>query len=377
MLLYSLVLALQVDTIRELRDAVAKAKPGAKILVAAGTYEGGLYLENVRGQSGKPIVIAAADPKNPPVFRGGGNAIHLSRVEHVELHDLVVTGSTANGISVDDGGKYDTPSHHVVLKNLKITDVGARGNQDGIKLSGIDDFRVEGCTIERWGGGGSGIDMVGCHKGRIEGNTFRHTDAPGGNGVQMKGGCADIVVRKNRFENAGSRGINIGGSTGLEYFRPPLKDPPHVEAKSITVEGNTFIGSDAAVAFVGVDGAVVRQNTIYLPKRWAIRILQETTEPGFVACRKGEFTRNLVVFRSTQWSEGGVNVGPNTEPKTFTFSKNFWYCVDDPARGRAKLPTEEKDGVNGRDPLFRDAEKGDLRPKDGSPARDFGADSLK
>ena len=87
---------------------------------------------------------------------------------------------------------------------------------------------------------------------------------------------------------------NIGGSTELQFFRPPLKPgEAHWEAKHIRVEGNTFIGGGAAVAFVGVDGAVVRYNTIYHPDRWVIRILQETTEPGFVACRNGRFERNL------------------------------------------------------------------------------------
>ena len=359
----------QVDTPQELRDAVANAKPGARILIAPGSYGAGHHFSNVRGQAGKPIVLAAADPNNPPLFE----SMQLSLVEHVELHDLAFKGAKQNGLNIDDGGTYDKPSHHLVLRNLKISDVGNRGNEDGIKMSGIDDFRVEGCTIENWGtGGGSAIDMVGCHRGVIENNTIRQTRT-GGTGVQMKGGCVDISVRKNRFENAGSRAVNIGGSTGLEYFRPPLKTPPHSEAKDIRVEGNTFTGSDAPIAFVGVDGAVVRFNTIHLPNRWAIRILQETTEAGFVPCRKGEFSGNLVVFRSTGWSEGGVNVGPNTEAASFTISKNFWYCVDDPSRSKPKLPVEEKEGVYGRDPML----DGDLRPKSGSPAKGYGASGLK
>jgi hypothetical protein len=379
LLLVALLAAPQstVKTTRELREALSKAAPGSKILVAPGDYEGGLFVSGVRGAAGKPVVVAAADPKNPPVFKGGGNAIQLSEVEHIELRDLVLKESTANGLSIDDGGKLETPSHHVVLRNLKITDIGARGNQDGIKLSGVADFRVEGCTIERWGtGGGSAIDMVGCHRGVIEGGTFIH-DGSGGTGVQMKGGCSGIVVRKSRFENAGSRAVNIGGSTGLQYFRPPLKQPLHAEARDITVEGNTFLGSDAPVAFVGVDGAVVRFNTIYAPKRWAIRILQETTETGFVPCRKGDFSSNIVVFKGGQWSEGGVNIGGGTEPATFTFSRNAWYCADAPAQSRPKLPSAEKDGVYGTDPHLRDAEKGDLRLKADSPLKGVGAEALK
>ena len=376
LLLASPAWAQTVRTPQELRDAVGRAGPGTKILVAAGDYDGGFHFSNVRGAAGKPVVIAAADPKNPPVFKGGANAVHLSAVEHLEIDGLVVRDTTANGLNIDDGGAREKPSHHVVLRNLRISDVGPRGNCDGLKLSGLDDFRVEGCTIERWGSGsGSAIDMVGCHKGVIENCTFREND--GGTGVQTKGGCADVVVRRCRFENAGSRGVNIGGSTGLPYFRPPLKDPPHAEARNITVEGCTFIGSDAPLAFVGVDGAVVRCNTIWIPRRWAVRILQETTEPGFVPCRKGEFTRNIVVFRSTQWGEGGVNIGANTEPKSFAFAQNWWFCVDTPSQSRPRLPSAEKDGVHGTDPRLRDPEKGDLRLAPDSPAKGYGAEALK
>src|SRR6185503_10558721 len=97
---------------QELRDAAARARPGTVIRVAAGEYHGGLELAGWRGEPGRPIVLAAADPKEPPVFRGGGSALHLIDAEHVELRDLVVAGATGNGINVDDGGSFETPSHH-------------------------------------------------------------------------------------------------------------------------------------------------------------------------------------------------------------------------------------------------------------------------
>jgi hypothetical protein len=106
----------------------------------------------------------------------------------------------------------------------------------------------------------------------------------------------------------------------------------------------------APVAFVGVDGAVVRYNTFEQPGRWALRILQENRSAGFTGCRNGSFTDNLVVFESSRWAEGGVNVGPGTAPETFTFARNWWYCSDRPARSQPRLPVPEQDGVYGRDP---------------------------
>ncbi|MFC1716859.1 nitrous oxide reductase family maturation protein NosD [Candidatus Poribacteria bacterium] len=349
---------------QELQQAIAQAGPGTQILIAPGTYEGGLSFRDLKGAPGAPIVIAAADPEQPPVIQGGGNCIHLANVSHIELRNLILAGARGNGLNIDDGGTFETPSHHILLSGLVVRDVGPEGNRDGIKLSGVDDFRVENCTVERWGSGGSGIDMVGCHRGVIEGCTFRHGDSVGSNAVQTKGGSRDVVIRRCRFEHAGSRAINIGGSTGLRFFRPK---PEGYEAKDITVERCTFIGSSAPVAFVGVDGAVVRHNTIYRPKKWILRILQETRKPEFVPSRNGQFISNIIAFRSDEVATT-VNIGSATAPETFRFAHNLWYCLDDPARSEPSLPTPESGGIYGEDPLFQDAEKGDLRLNPNSPA---------
>lgn len=344
---------IHVRTAAELRAAVAAARPGTRILLAEGNYTGGFTFANLRGEPGKPIIIASANPEKRAVFRDAKVGIHLVAPAYVELHYLEFTVLSGNGLNIDDGGgrRPAGGAHHVVLRGLRVRDIGGGGNEDGIKLSGLTDFRVEGCTIERWGGAGSGIDMVGCHRGVITGALLRHTTPPAANGIQCKGGSTEIAILANRFETPGGRGVNIGGSTGLQFFRPPLSgDGPHAEARNIRVEGNVFVGGMAPVAFVGVDGAVVRFNTIEQPARWALRILQENKSPGFVACRRGEFSDNVILFHSSRWSEGGVNVGGGTAPETFTFARNWWYCVDRPQRSEPKLPVQETEGVYGRDP---------------------------
>ena len=368
----------RVSNVDALRKAVRAAKPGTKILLEPGEYSGGMQFDNVGGDDGSPITIAAADPAHPPVIRGGSGGLHLTDAVHVVLESLVVAGATGNGINIDDGGSFDTPARRIVLRKLQVRDIGAKGNQDGIKLSGVTDFVVEDCTIERWGtGGGSGIDMVGCHRGVIERCTFRHVDEEGSTGVQAKGGSSDLTVRSNRFERAGGRGVNAGGSTGLPFFRPPLEgaagaEGTRCEAKRIVVEGNVFVGGGAAVAFVGVDGATFRFNTVYRPKRWACRILQENRSPGFVPSRNGEFTDNLVVFEAGAWG-GAANVGPNTAPETFRFARNVWYAVDAPASSRPSLPAKEDGGVWGKDPLLADPDRGDFSVPAASPAHGAGA----
>lgn len=361
----------RVGEVATLRQAVRLATPGTTILIEPGEYEGGLWFENIHGQEDKPITLAGADPANPPRFVGKTEAFHFADVSYLTLRDLTVSGQSGNGINIDDGGTFETPAHHVVLERVRVSDIGPTGNHDGIKLSGLDDFTIRDCTVERWGG--SAIDMVGCHRGRIEGCNFKTSDTAGSNAIQNKGGTQQIVIRKNRFDHCGDRAINLGGSTGLQFFRPKVEG---FEAKDITVEGNVFVGSVAPVAFVGVDGAVVRFNTMVRPGRWALRLLQETTEPGFVPCRKGVFTDNLIVFQSSQWAEGGCNIGPNTAPETFVFARNAWYCEDQPQRSRPTLPTVEAEGVYGTKPVFVNEATGNYDQTEASPTKAYGAAAL-
>ncbi len=358
-----------VQNVTELRKALAGAKAGSTILLEPGEYTGGIFASELHGSAKNPIVIGAANPaKRPRIV--GGSGMQLSDVSHIEIRDLVLSGASGNGLNIDDGGTYDTPSHHVTLRNLSVSDL-PKGNNDGIKLSGVEDFLVENCLVESWGG--SAIDMVGCHRGRIIGATFRKG---GDSGVQCKGGTSEVTIRRSRFENYGQRGVNIGGSTGLEFFRPPVSKMPKnaaYEARKIVVEGCTFVGGAAPVAFVGVDGAVVRFNTIVWPERWAMRILQESTD-GFLPSRNGVFSDNLVVLRSDAMA---VNIGAGTEPSSFSFARNFWFRSDNPSRSVPQLPTVEVKSTHALDPQFIDPSVGNFRVRSGSPATRVGAHAFQ
>jgi hypothetical protein len=56
--------------------------------------------------------------------------MHLSDVAYVVLEHLVFTNAAINGLNIDDGGTFDTPSPHVVLRDVDVRDVGTGGSTD-------------------------------------------------------------------------------------------------------------------------------------------------------------------------------------------------------------------------------------------------------
>lgn len=346
---------ISVRTDAELKKALDRAKAGDRLLLASADYQGPISTRaGLAGNQEAPIVISAADPKSPPVIKGG---MQLRSPAYVELRDLVIDGGV-NGINIDDSGVLAMPAHHIQLLNIVIKNVGPNGNSDGLKLSGVDDFKIENCQFEKWGSGGSAIDMVGCHNGVISNCAFKEARSDQANGVQTKGGSSDITISKCRFTHSGGRGVNAGGSTGLDYFRP--KDAAY-EAKNIAIEDCTFEGGMSAIAFVGVDGATARHNTIYCPTKWAFRILQENAGARFARCGNVKIENNLIAFSSTD-VHAIVNVGGNTAPETFVFTGNVWCCLDRPKDNKrlVALPAKETGGVYSFVPKFKDEKRGDL-----------------
>jgi parallel beta-helix repeat protein len=164
-----------------LERAAQDAAPGAAIRIHAGTYAGGIYLEDLAGTAEAPIWIGGAPGETRPVIEGGDEGIHLVRARYVIVHDLEVRNPSYNGINSDDGGDYANPeaAKDLIFHNLYIHHVGGTGNQDCLKLSGVNDYYVLDSEFAFCGGGdsGSGIDHVGCHQGVITGNFFHDTSA--------------------------------------------------------------------------------------------------------------------------------------------------------------------------------------------------------
>lgn len=326
---------------QQLKAALQDVQAGTTIQIAPGNFSG-FHLANAHGTSARPIVITAADTARSPVFTSRNESVKLSSCSYVKIAGLTVRGCGGNGINIADDGRDNLPSHHIRLESLEILETGLQGNNDSLKMSGVDHFVVRDCHFERWGG--SGIDLVGCHLGIIERCHFvgREGDRTK-NAVQIKGGSSEILVQSCYFENAGERSINIGGSTALPSFRPSNAT---YETRNVVIAGNRFVGAEAQIAWVTAQHTHVHHNLFYFPTKYVGRILQETKDRRFQPCQLGLFENNLAV--TDQRVRVEVNASRGTDPATFAFQRNAWW-----RQGESKkpsLPTTEIEAIHGVDP---------------------------
>jgi len=352
------------QTYATLTQAVAAVLPGDTIEMHAGTYAGGLFFSNLKGTASQWITIRNAAGETV-IFEGGSNAIQLTDPAYLRIAGLIFQHQTGNGVNVDDGGSYSTPAHHLVFDGCTFRDMSATGNNDLLKLSGLDSFVVRNCRFLNGAAGGSGADMVGCHYGVFEKNVFENQ---GSNCIQAKGGTAWVRMEGNVFRNGGQRSLNLGGSTGLAFFRP---DTAHYEAAHLQVFSNIFIGSVAPIAYVGAVHVEVVNNTFYQPQNWVIRILQETVDPSrFLECGNNSFINNIIYLDKNLSTE--TNIGPNTRPETFVFSHNLWFNAAVPNWSGPDIPTADPAQILQANPLFQDPANGNFGIPPNSPAAGAG-----
>lgn len=355
------------QTYTSLTQAVLVTQPGDTIMVHTGTYTGGVAISNLQGTAGSWIRIFTA-PGSTVVYQGGPNGWQMTDAAYIHIRGFIFQQQTGNGFNMDDGGSYNTPSHHIIFENCIFRNINATGNNDLLKLSGVDDFTVRGCSFINGSFNGSAIDMVGCHNGIVSQCTVNYsgtyTGTNVGNGFQAKGGSANITFERNFLNNAGPRSFNLGGSTGAPYFRP--SNAPY-EASNLRVYSNIIIGSDAPIAFVGCINSEAINNTIYLPKRWTFRILQENTSSGLATCANNKIINNIV-YRDNQMVSSEFNIGSNTSPTSFTISHNLWFHSQNTGySGPANIPVTDPAQLIAN-PMFINPTANNFGLQPGSPA---------
>lgn len=338
-------LATDTTTARNFLDA---ANPGDTVLLAPGDYDN-LTIEQRSG-----VTLRSQFATNPATIRPVGPAspaLYIGFPQNITVQDLVIDFSQSTnlgyGINADQEGQA-TFGSGLTLRNITVKMTAPTGNYDGFHMSGVQNFLIEGCHIQNWGTDGAAIDTVGAHDGIIRNNYFSGAYNSTGAGIQMKGGARNIVVRANRLQNAGNRAISFGGNTDLEYFEPGIT----FEAKDLIAEGNVIVGGYAPIAFAGSIGGEFRRNVSYNTARWLGRILDEgQSASGFpTQVTGGKYIDNRLMW--TISLPEYVNVSGSNDYADFTFARNQWYHMGDPAHSTPTFPSgiTETGGIYGVDP---------------------------
>jgi len=370
---------------RTIARAAPEIRAGTAVYVHAGLYEARTFLIDLRGTATAPIWITGAAGEPRPIIRGGTEGLHLVRPRYVIVQDLEIADTGDNGINVDDGDEVRNPdaARFVLFRNLDIHDTGRHpsGVANCLKLAGVNDVIVEHSRFAHCGtrpeSGALGVDGVGVHHAQVSFNRF---EANGYGGIQFKGGSADIEISSNAFVDAGWRGVNMGGSTGDAFFRPPPSlSEANAEASRIRVVANAFVGGEAAAAFTGCVDCQFVHNTVVDPSKWLVRILQETVTHDqftFTPASRGLIAGNIFFFNRSDLNAGeDINVGPGTDSASFVLANKLWYAHDAVGGSRPNLPSfkgSQRGSIVGEDPAFVDRERRDFRLAGTSPVRAAG-----
>jgi len=339
-------------------QAANQAVAGDTILFFDSPITQSSYISNLRGTADLPIVITSGTG-DYILFSGGGSAFQLSNPTNLHISRLAFEGQTQNGVNIDDGGNFSNPALNITFDDCKWLGMNASGNNDCLKMSGVVNFTITNCNFANGSAGGSIIDMVGCHEGIIENNVFRNG---GSNSIQAKGGTKNIRISRNLFINGGLRALNIGGSTGMEYFRP--LDAP-AESEEIIVFANIFFGSQAPFAYVGTRNSKVINNTIINPEKWVIRILRENNDAQMEFDAGNEFSNNIV-YLSNAAASPSINIGPNALSESYSFRNNLWYNHENVDWISPNVPVSELNSIRGIDPRFTNLADSNLIPEQNS-----------
>ena len=250
----------QVSTTEGLLAALSKAKPGEKILLAPGRYEG-VKIRNFNGTA----TVASEDPAHPAVLRD----LIVDGSSGLVLQDLEM--STAD-MPVDSAGVGKMPfvvihSHAIVLRRLNV-----HGSPDGTLATDI-----------------SGVLVRLSDHVTVEDSEFSHLH----NGLQHVDDD-DIIFRNNHFHLLRDDGIRGGGSSNVliennrcDSNHPDKDDADHPDciqfwtsnttapAHDITIRGNVYRRGSGHP----VQGIFLRDETTKLPYENVV-VTDNTIEGG-------------------------------------------------------------------------------------------------
>jgi MYXO-CTERM domain-containing protein len=181
-----------------LQVALRQAQPGDRVLVRAGVYPGGGWID-ARGTAEAPITVVSANGRHRAVLEGGREALRIGDgAAYLVFDGLEVRGSGDNVIHIDGD------AHHITLRNVFAHDAGPNG--DVLKVNQASFITVERSEFARPGPRPGStenpyqecIDFLAVDNLVLR-DSYIHDG--GGNLVYAKGGSRTVVFERNVIAN--------------------------------------------------------------------------------------------------------------------------------------------------------------------------------
>ena len=206
--------------------------------------------------TGEDSVVVKVDPG------GSGSRISNLEISGGSVYGVMLHSHWYQGAPASEHGARD-----VVLEDLLIRDTG----RDGIKITPKSDNatirRVEirntgtiyaaGTRVDDMNA--DGIDNVN-GSGMVVEDSHIHDVAT--TGLYFKGGAADVLVQRNRIENAGMAGILVGFDTSPDYLDPGVNPAWHESVRAVVRNNVVRNTGYAGIGMYASSDALVANNTI-------------------------------------------------------------------------------------------------------------------
>jgi len=303
-------------------DGIAlTARAGDEIVLEPGVHRPA-RISDLAGEPGRPIVIRAIDGKSLAEIRGGLHALELVRPSHVEIRNIFLHDSEAEGLVIR--GEAARPARDILVRNCLVAGCGTASRRAAILLDRIEGATVADSRVQ--GFESTAIEIVAGRTVRIErAQVVSTAGGSGRTGIGITGGSEDVTIERvgvgPSIQNAFA--IGIGTVAGHEV---PAGSPL---ASRITVRG-AFTERNERFASLGSAREVEFLRSTLIDPLDTVLLVVAPPE-GHPPATDVRFRGNLV-----SWTPNSLKrlsaLGPGVgSPPGVEYGANLWHSIELPA----------------------------------------------
>lgn len=262
---------------RTVQRAVNGLRPGDRLVLADGTYPGGIVCRT-SGREGAPVTITA-EHAGGAVIRGGIIGLLIDNADWVTLDGIAVKGAASRGVRV-------LVSHHLTVRNCTFADNGIEGIITGF----CNDVLLENNECY---GNGRGYADYPPHKGHgIYVSCSGDRPVIRNNRCHDNGGCG-IQVNANPRELGSNRGIRCDGIISNAVIQDNV----------LYRNGRGPDGGGAGINMQSVRNSLIYNNLLYHNYAGGIACFSDYAGASW-GCRNNRFVNNTICFKPDEGRYG-------------------------------------------------------------------------